>query len=432
MPKFLEKIAPFLFEPARPAVRVSSDARKQAEEKLAEKTDDERQKLAHSPSATPAALDVLADDENVSVRRAVAGNERTPAETSIRMTDDEDEDVRLILVKRLVKLLPHLNPDQHVEVYALTMQALSKLAEDQVTHVRIALSSSLKDIARTPPDLARRLAADIEREVAEPIIKFSLSLSDDDLMEIIKRHPDSWHSEALAGRQHLAPLISREILEAGSDSAKQALASNETAELDQETLTLILDRAKDNASLLQAYQARRALPRKVRKLINEQLDKMIRKSLSTQSDLDQKTRQEVVDTTMRRLDWADDQVEAEAEEKPIENPRIKAQKLFKSGKLDDKAITDGLAWGETEFVTEAISLHAGLDYSTTEKILKSESARSVVSLVWSAGMSMRTAVAIQQKLMRLPTNKQLLAKGGVDFPLDDAEMTEQLKLFDTA
>jgi len=65
------------------------------------------------------------------------------------------------------------------------METLEILVRDQATRVRQILAETLKDVTNALFDIINRLARDTERVVAEPILRFSLVLSTEDLLEII-------------------------------------------------------------------------------------------------------------------------------------------------------------------------------------------------------------------------------------------------------
>ena len=158
--------------------------------------------LARDSQTSKEILYYLAEnDPDPKVRRAVAENAAMPVQVSPVLATDRDQDVRLALAGRLVDLLPGMSQDKQSQLYAYVVQALGTLALDEVLKIRVALSSTLKDHAHTPPKIAGQLARDVEREVSEPILRFCAALSDDDLIGILKSHPASWVVQAIAGRR---------------------------------------------------------------------------------------------------------------------------------------------------------------------------------------------------------------------------------------
>ena len=165
----------------------------------------DRLKVAKNPKTHQEILFYMAQtDGSAEVRLAVAANKTTPVQASEVLSKDKSEDVRLALAGRLAKLLPDLSSDKQGQLYKFAVEALGNLALDEVLKVRVALSSALKECADTPPSVAGQLARDVEREVSEPILRFCIALSDDDLLDILKSHPASWAVQAVAQRPTIA------------------------------------------------------------------------------------------------------------------------------------------------------------------------------------------------------------------------------------
>ncbi|HRQ61737.1 MAG TPA: hypothetical protein PLO23_09560, partial [Alphaproteobacteria bacterium] len=113
-----------------------------------------RMTLASDDQTSKEILYYLAEkDPSPQVRRAVAENVAMPLHVSPILAADREVDVRLALARRLVELLPDLSGDKHSQLYAYAVQALGTLALDEVLKIRIALSSTLKDHAHTPPKI---------------------------------------------------------------------------------------------------------------------------------------------------------------------------------------------------------------------------------------------------------------------------------------
>ena len=173
----------------------------------------ERLKLARDPATQAEILYYLAShDADDAVRAAVANNPSTPLHASTVLAIDSQADVRMVLAERLLKLLPDLDPDRQSQLYAFAVQALGSLALDEVLAIRRALSNTLKDYAKAPPKVVMQLAKDIEREVAEPILRYCVALADDDLLTLLKDHPAEWAGPAIAGRSPLSAAIGRAII----------------------------------------------------------------------------------------------------------------------------------------------------------------------------------------------------------------------------
>ena len=113
-----------------------------------------------------------------------------------------------------------------------------------------------------------------------------------------------------------------------------------------------------------------------------------------------------------------------------EAPRDRAERLFKSGALTDDAIAIALDSNQQEFVIASLALRAGIGENRVQRMVNIESARTVVALAWKAGLTARFAMDLQRQLARIPHQKVINARNGLDFALGPKEMTKQLALFD--
>lgn len=95
----------------------------------------------------------------------------------------------------------------------LAQDIVRVLARDVEEGVRAALSRSLRHSPNLPRDVARKLADDVEY-VALPMLADSLVLTDDDLIEIVRRG-SSLKQEAVASRPNLTEVVSDALITHG-------------------------------------------------------------------------------------------------------------------------------------------------------------------------------------------------------------------------
>lgn len=408
----------------RPFTALKKDPVRYEREKKIARSDDEgkRLSLAKSSETHQEILYYLAEkDPSDAVRQAVARNAATPVQASPVLAGDSNADVRLALAERLVRLLPDLSRDKHSQIYAFVAQSMGTLALDEVLKIRKALSTALKDSEYTPPKVASQLARDIEREVAEPILLFCTALSDKDLLEIIKDHPESWSVKAIAGRKKVSGIISRAIVETNNRPAGKTLIENKGAEISQELLEDIIDRARDFPEWHGAIAMRKSLSPKMAKKLARFADKSVRKMLVEREDLDPEAIEEISDIFKRRLDFAGDDGPSN------EDPMKKAIRLEKTGGLNADIVSDALAMRDRDFLYAALARMANTTVPMVAKIIDMKAPRPVVALSWRAGLPMRLALKLQQELAHVPHNELIYPKEGTDYPMDEDEMKWQLE-----
>lgn len=381
-----------------------------------------RMMLAGDPATSPQILQGLADDASVEVRMAVAENQAAPVKAQVLLALDQEEGVRAALARRAASLAAKLAQDGVAHAAALALHTLEALALDQAVNVRVALSTSLKDVALAPPKLIKRLAQDIAREVAEPILRYCLALSDDDLIELIGKRDDDWSKSAIAARPSLSPQVSGAIVESGDKMAIVTLLNNDGAAISEEHLTQLTEQSATEKAWQEGLARRPQLPMHLAKQLAEFVEEKVLLELRKRQDFDSETVQDIVATVRRRMDW----IMASGEAK---NGRERARRQFLLGELGESQISDALSWGEKDFVNYALALLARVPESIVEDILYSQSPRAVTALSWRAGLSMRCAMLLQMRAAEIPSNRLLNARGGSNYPLTEVEMIWQLEMF---
>jgi uncharacterized protein (DUF2336 family) len=380
-------------------------------------------KLAQNPQTHLEILYYLADDQDTKVRRAVASNPATPVHVSEILANDDDTDVKLALIKRLVALLPDLSKDQYAHLYAFSVQALGILALDEVLKVRLALSSALRDETYAPPEVVNQLARDLERRVSEPILKFCTAVTDEALIDILIQHPDDWVIDTIAGRSGVSGSVSKAVFETKNVKAGRTLIENKSAEIDDETLDLIIDLARETPEWHKPLAIQSHLPSRVIKNILAFVDKSIQSLIFARTDLDDLTRKDLINTVDRRVNFLVDEKgnKITAEQKVLS--------LTKAGQLNDDAVRDALALREYDVVYYALVAKSKLTLPTVKKMIDTQSAKAVTAVVWKAGLEMRTALEIQKTIAKIQPRDMLYPRNGNEFPLSESDMKFQIDFF---
>jgi hypothetical protein len=99
--------------------------------------------LAAKADVGPDVLHYLAQNGSPVVRAAVAANPAAAALTNRYLADDEDEDVRAELARKVARLMPGLSERENARVLALTIETLECLARDAAVRVRAILAEEL-------------------------------------------------------------------------------------------------------------------------------------------------------------------------------------------------------------------------------------------------------------------------------------------------
>ncbi len=202
-----------------------------------------RRKLAARNDVRPEILYFLSDDGITAVRRAVAANHATPWQADERLARDSDVEVRADLARKLARLLPGMPADAREEVRGRVIATLEALARDQAVRVRAALSDAIRELDCVPKAMVSELARDSVLAVAEPVLRFSPLLDEDDLLAIIAGPHADGAITAIAGRTGLGARAAAVVAAAEDEAAVAVLLANPSAQIREETLDLIVDRA---------------------------------------------------------------------------------------------------------------------------------------------------------------------------------------------
>ena len=395
---------------------------------------DIRRRLAERDDVRPEILYYLADDPAVGVRRAIAGNEKTPGQADLILARDVDEAVRSDLADKIARVVPGLSGDAQDYLYQVTIQVLEVLAEDQVERVRRIIAEALKDADNVPPGLIKRLATDPALTVSGPVLQFSPLLTEEDLLEIVASRPVAGALSAIARRLKVGERIADAIVEADQASAVAALLANDSAQIREETLDRIVDDAPEHEAWHEPLVRRPQLPaRAARRLAEFVADKLL-DLLQSRADLDPETARAVGKTVRERLgEKAADTAKpngagSDTATASVNGPEA-AQDLFEKNALDDEAVDEALARGELGFVTTSLALLSGLPQPVVEKMIAAHSAKGMMALAWKAGLGAGLAAKLQLRLARIPPNAVLNPSGGFEYPLSPEEMEWQIDFF---
>jgi uncharacterized protein (DUF2336 family) len=390
----------------------------------------QRRKLAERTDIQPEILYYLADDPEPEVRRAIAANGTTPPQADLILARDRDDLVRCNLAQKIARLAPELSPDEQNRVSEMVAEVLETLARDALPRVRRILAEELKDADNVPHAVVRRLACDDDAEVAAPGLEFSPLLNDDVLLEIIASRPVQGALSAISRRSGLGMEVADAIAGADDEEAIAALLSNTSAQIREETLDSLVDRAEATVSWHAPLVRRPSLSLRAIKRLSEFVAETLIIELTARNDIDAETARTVGAAVRDRIKHVPAaQPAGDDGDDAGTTPEERAGRLHAEGKLDEQMILDGLGKGDRSFVSAALAVLAALPPDVVQKIASMQSAKGVTALAWKAGLGMRAAVQLQLRLARIAPAKILHPKNGVDFPLSAEEMTWQLEFF---
>ncbi len=385
-----------------------------------------RADLAAHEDAEPEILYYLTDDSSGIVRKNLALNPCTPAKANLILAQDEDEEVRMDLARKICRLLPDLSGEQTAILLEKTIEVLEILAKDQVTAVRAIISETLKESVNAPKNIVMNLAKDVEEIVASPILEYSPLLSDNDLLEIIASGIAAGALPAIARRPGLSEEVSDAVVAQLEVPAISTLLVNPSAKIREETLDQIMDQAEGVEPLHEPLVMRLNLSLRAMRRISGFVASSLVEKLVNRNNLPPATEKELKNIVRGRI-------EKTREFSPVteENGQSRAEKMFAENQLDEEAVADAVDLKNQDFVVTALSLLSKYSSKKVGAMLASRNGKVVISLCWKAGLSMRLAFKIQTVIAHVPRRDIVNARNGIEYPFTDKEMDWQLSFYDS-
>jgi uncharacterized protein (DUF2336 family) len=389
---------------------------------LEDRTQTCQEELAQQTDAGDEVLGYLAAHGGVATRRAVAANIAAPPHANRLLSDDESDEVRGELCRKIARLMPDLSREEAIHLRTISIELLEKLARDQAPRVRAILADEIKHLDCVPKSVVDVLARDVEEIVAAPILEYSPLLSDADLIEIIAGARAENALSAIARRQIVSHDVSDALVATLDVSVMAALLANPKAEIREKTLEKVVESAETMTALHHPLTLRTDLSARTICRLASFVGAALLEVLTARRGLDEDTRQFLDKRVRARLRSGDvpDGVE------PVErtDPRLDPQVI------DEDFLDEAAQAGNRDQVVTALAMLSKVPAQTVRRILDSRSAKAIIALVWKAHLNVRVAVKIQNFVMRLGSSERIPARNGKDFPMTEDEMRWQLNYFD--
>lgn len=386
-----------------------------------------RSDLASRQDTEPEMLYYLASDQSAEVRGKVAANPSVPGQAYRQLAEDIDDEVRCELAYKIGRLIPSLSVHETANLREYAIEALEKLAEDQVPRVRQIIAEEIKEAVNIPVEVVRKLANDLEVSVAGPVLEFSPLLSDDDLLEVIACGQVTGALDFIARRDSVSPDVSDAVVATLDVSAVSNLLNNESAQIREDTLDFIIDNAADVEAWHEPVAMRSELSLRAMRRIAGFVAFSILADLSSRSDIDVETQAFLKKKVRSRIE-AEETLEADLVD-DANKAMADVRQAYREGRLDVGFVSEAIECGQRNVIVESLSVLSDLSHDRVERILRSKDGKPIAAAVWKAGLPMRVALDIQRLIAHVPPHAMVMARNGVDFSLSDDEMEMQLALY---
>lgn len=387
----------------------------------------QRKELAARTDAPPEMLYFLASDESPKVRRSVASNPSTPVQADEILCGDADDEVRCDLARKIARLVPGLPADAQHKLRQQMENILDRLSADHLPRVRQIVAEEIKSSDNVPKAIALRLANDLEHIVRAPVLEFSPLLSDDDLLQIMASGMIGGALTPIARRAQVSEQVSDAIAATLDVSAVAALLTNRNAQIREDTLDAIIGQAEDIHQWHKPIVMRPELPlRAVRRVAGFVAASLLNILLEREDlNLDRATSDLLKKNIRQRIQHENDLSPSDGLPSGI-SPR----QAFEAGNLGEADIAAAAGARRGDYVMEAMALKSGVPEPLVRRIFEARSGKAITALAWKAGLSMRTALEMQKEIGHVPRADLVLARNGVDFPMEESEMRWHLQYFD--
>ncbi len=380
-----------------------------------------KRELAAREDAPPEALYYLACDDDPEVRGLVAANRSAPIQANELLQDDTSAEVRGELARKIARLMPDIPAVERSAIQDRLIGLLEKLAEDELPRVRAIVAEEIASCPTVPRAIARRLARDAEMAVCGPILEYSPLLSDEDLIEVIATSGAPGAAAAIARRACVSASVSDAVVTSRDEDAIGELLSNKGARIREDTMERIIERAPGIKTWHKPLVVRPELSMRAVRRIATFVSRALIDELRRTHDLDRET----ADWLKARAQSRIENGEEEAEPAPRENIRD----AYAAGRLGDEIVMEAATTSQRASVVLAVSLLSGVPATKIEEVIAAQSGRGIAALCWKAGLSMRTALAIQTYIAHVPQPNLVLPREGIAYPMTQDEMRWHLQYF---
>ena len=267
-------------------------------------------------------------------------------------------------------------------------EILRVMAADAAELVRRAMAVTLKNSTALPPDVANRLARDVE-SVSLPISSFSPVFTDTDLAEII-RVGGSVRQKAVAKRPKLSSRITTMLVEQGDEEVVATACANDNARFSEVALQKVLDRFAKSESVLQAVAYRTALPLSVSERLVDMVGEQLRDHILTYHALSAERTMELILGAKERatIDLVDQAGRAA-------DPKAFVAHLSKVGRLSPSLLLRALAQGHMTFFEWAVAELAGVPHHRTWLMIHDAGPLGLKAICERAGLPPRLYAAFR-------------------------------------
>lgn len=236
------------------------------------------------------------------------------------------------------------------------------LVHDTEIKVRQVLADTLKYSNDLPHDIVKSIIKDRD-SVALPFIQHYQSLTDDDLVNILKTSTLP-KQKAVAKRNNLSRNLSSYIVNNCTDGVIEKLVTNETADIANETFEEIIKKYPESDILKKGIIYRNNLPFEVIEKIISHISYKLKAYLVLNHNLPQDFATDLINEIKEKLT-----LKISEEYSQDDQIRDFVQHLYKANRLTYSLVTRAICAGDLMFFEHSLSFLAEIPVANVRKIL---------------------------------------------------------------
>ena len=260
----------------------------------------------------------------------------------------------------------------------LAQEIVGILARDVAEEVRATLARALRHSPHLPRPIARKLADDVEF-VALPVLADSVVLTDEDLIEIVRRG-SSLKQEAVASRAGLAEAVADVLVRHGEEPAVVVLMANNSARIAEDTLHRAATRFAGSDNVKQAMVLREKLPIAVAERLVTMVSKALQAHLVKAHDLAPTTAANIV---LASREQAIVRLSSGASDEDL---RHMIAQMHRNGRLTPSLILRALCSGDIGFFEAALAVRNDIPVGNAQILIHDPSRRGLAAIYKRAGL----------------------------------------------
>ena len=274
-----------------------------------------------------------------------------------------------------------LSESQIAAVDGVLAQLVGRVASATLVH----LSESVSTLAQAPRQTVRQLAFHEDVQVAAPILKHSVCLSEEDLVEIVRTRSQQ-HLLAICDRKALNEALTDALMRFGDVSVSNALARNAGASFSECGYATLVGRAERDEALAEKLGLRLDIPGSLlRELISKVADVVRARFLTASRPVARK-----------KVQGASPAAQPSAPRKKIDYTQANNDvvTLNRTGKLNDSIVNRFAVRGEYTYVVAALALKADVKVEQIEPLLEPDRVYGLVVACKAARLTWSTTTMI--------------------------------------